>query len=56
MGNEGYIEGESLVDITVIAELRGVSKRFGDVLAARDLNLSIGEGAVSYTHLRAHET
>ncbi len=31
-------------DQKVIAELRNVSKRFGDVLAASDLNLSIGEG------------
>lgn len=29
---------------TVIAELRNVSKRFGDVAAAKDLNLTIGTG------------
>jgi spermidine/putrescine transport system ATP-binding protein len=28
----------------IVAELRGVSKSFGDVLAAQDLNLSIAEG------------
>jgi len=28
----------------IIAELRGVSKRFGDVLAASDLNLTIQKG------------
>ncbi|SLN67501.1 Spermidine/putrescine import ATP-binding protein PotA [Roseovarius litorisediminis] len=40
----GYRTGEAAVGKTVIAELRNVSKRFGDVVAARDLNLSIGEG------------
>lgn len=40
----GYIGDASPVNNKVIAELRGVSKRFGDVLAASDLNLSIAEG------------
>ncbi len=40
----GYIGDASPVNNMVIAELRGVSKRFGDVLAASDLNLSIAEG------------
>ncbi len=32
------------VAMQTIAELRGVTKTFGDVVAANDLNLSIGEG------------
>lgn len=44
MNNEGY-DGDTLpVDRKVIAELRDVSKSFGDIQAASDLNLSIGEG------------
>ena len=31
-------------DQTIVAELRGVTKRFGDVLAADDLNMRIREG------------
>ena len=31
-------------DRPVVAELRGVTKAFGDVLAAQDLTLSIGQG------------
>lgn len=44
MKNEGYAGDAHPVDRKVIAELRGVSKIFGDVVAASDLNLSIGEG------------
>lgn len=44
MKNGGYVGGISPTDKKTIAELRGVSKSFGDVLAASDLNLSIGEG------------
>lgn len=44
MSVEGYKGNRQLGDQKVIAELRNVSKRFGDVLAASDLNLSIGEG------------
>ena len=41
---EPYTEVTLTTDRKVVAELRGVSKSFGDVLAAIDLNLSIGEG------------
>lgn len=44
MNNEGYKAENLPGDNKVIAELRNVSKRFGDVLAAADLNLSIREG------------
>jgi spermidine/putrescine transport system ATP-binding protein len=44
MTGEGYTEDLRPTGNKVIAELRGVSKRFGDVLAASDLNLSIEEG------------
>ena len=44
MTTEAYEAGPQPTKQKVIAELRGVSKRFGDVLAADDLNLSIGEG------------
>ena len=44
MTTEGYAAGPQPIIQKVIAELRGVSKRFGEVLAADDLNLSIGEG------------
>ncbi len=44
MENGGYVGGTNPAGKKVIAELRGVSKRFGDVLAASELNLSIGEG------------
>ncbi|MGB3146816.1 MAG: ABC transporter ATP-binding protein [Paracoccaceae bacterium] len=40
----GYDRATDPVGRKVIAELRDVSKRFGEVVAARDLNLSIGEG------------
>ena len=41
---EPYTEATLTADRRVVAELRGVSKYFGDVLAASDLNLSIGKG------------
>lgn len=41
---EPYKEATLTADRRVVAELRGVSKYFGDVLAASDLNLSIGKG------------
>jgi energy-coupling factor transporter ATP-binding protein EcfA2 len=41
---EPYTEVNLTADRRVVAELRGVSKNFDDVLAASDLNLSIGEG------------
>lgn len=44
MNNKGYKTDIRPADQTVIAELRNVSKRFGDVLAASDLNLSIRQG------------
>lgn len=40
----GYVPGSVRPDDTIIAELRAVSKRFGDVLAADNLNLSIRKG------------
>lgn len=39
-----YAASSDLTGNKTIAELRGVSKRYGDVLAASNLNLSIGEG------------
>ncbi len=44
MKNGGYAEDPNPADDKTIAELRGVTKRFGDVLAASDLNISISEG------------
>ncbi|WP_380053926.1 ABC transporter ATP-binding protein [Falsihalocynthiibacter sp. SS001] len=44
MENEGYAEKTLPSGRKVIAELRNVSKRFGAVLAATNLNLSVGEG------------
>lgn len=44
MGTEGYISEEEPEGRKIIAELRGVSKSFGDILAAVDLNLRIREG------------
>jgi spermidine/putrescine transport system ATP-binding protein len=44
MKSKAYDSESQSVDRNVIAELRNVSKSFGDVLAASDLNLSIGEG------------
>ncbi len=44
MNSAGYIQPEATVRQTAIAELKGVSKHFGDVIAAQDLNLAIGEG------------
>ena len=41
---EPYKEATLTADRRVVAELRGMSKYFGDVLAASDLNLSIGKG------------
>ncbi len=40
----GYVPSSVQPEDTVIAELRSVSKRFGDVLAADNLNLSIHKG------------
>ena len=39
-----YTQDRDASGKNVIAELRGVSKKFGDVLAADDLNLAIAEG------------
>ena len=44
MGNGEYVQDSRPTGRKVVAELRSVSKRFGDVLAVSDLNLSIGEG------------
>jgi spermidine/putrescine transport system ATP-binding protein len=44
MTNAGYVPSSVQPDDTVIAELRSVSKRFGDVLAADNLELSIRKG------------
>ena len=44
MNDAGYGSGAAPKNSMIIAELRGVSKRFGEVCAASDLNLSIGEG------------
>ncbi|WP_294230443.1 ABC transporter ATP-binding protein [uncultured Shimia sp.] len=44
MESRGYIGAFTPADGKAIAELRGVTKRFGDVLAASDLNLTITEG------------
>ena len=44
MRSKAYDSESQFADRNVIAELRGVSKSFGDILAASDLNLSIGEG------------
>ncbi|WP_245227269.1 ABC transporter ATP-binding protein [Parasedimentitalea maritima] len=44
MENRGYMGACTPADSKTIAELRSVTKRFGDVLAASDLNLSIREG------------
>jgi len=44
MGKAAYSDAIQPAAPKTIAELRGISKRFGDVLAASDLNLSIAEG------------
>lgn len=44
MNNSGYGNGRDPASQTPIAEFRNVSKLFGDVLAASDLNLAIAEG------------
>ena len=44
MNSTGYKGQPSTRDQKVIAELRSVSKRFGDVLAASELDLAIAEG------------
>ena len=44
MGNGEYAEDAGPTARKTVAELRDVSKRFGDVRAVSDLNLSIGEG------------
>ena len=41
----------------IMIKIEGVSKSYGNgAPALSNLNLEIEEGAVSYTHLRAHET
>lgn len=44
MGNGEYAQEAGPTGRKTVAELRDVSKRFGDVRAVSDLNLSIGEG------------
>lgn len=44
MDNGGYVSDTEPANKKPIAELRGVTKRFGEVLAASDLNLTIAEG------------
>lgn len=44
MESAGYADESGKTGRRIVAELRGVSKRFGEVRAASDLNLSIGEG------------
>ena len=44
MGNGEYAQDAGPTGRKTVAELRDVSKRFGDVRAVSDLNLSIGEG------------
>jgi len=44
MKDTGYADARGGVDLHPIAELRGVSKRFGEVLAADNLDLSIAPG------------
>lgn len=44
MENGEYSDNARPVGTKAIAELRGVTKRFGSVVAASELNLSIGEG------------
>ena len=44
MNNEGYGGSTPVTEEKPIAELRNVSKRFGSVLAASDLNLKISKG------------
>ena len=44
MGNGEYAQDVGPAGRKTVAELRDVSKRFGDVRAVSDLNLSIGEG------------
>ncbi|MBT4235050.1 MAG: ABC transporter ATP-binding protein [Marinovum sp.] len=44
MGNVEYAQDAGPTGRKTVAELRDVSKRFGDVRAVSDLNLSIGEG------------
>ena len=44
MGNGEYAQDVGPTGRKTVAELRDVSKRFGDVSAVSDLNLSIGEG------------
>lgn len=44
MTDAGYIPESAQPDDTIIAELRAVSKHFGDVVAADNLNLSIRKG------------
>ena len=42
-------------DLNLI-ELTDLEKRYGKKEALTGINLTIGRGTVSYTHLRAHET
>lgn len=44
MDQTAYGGGKTPADQTSIAELKGVTKRFGAVLAASDLNLAISQG------------
>ena len=44
MGNGEYAQDVGPTGRKIVAELRNVSKRFGNVRAVSDLNLSIGEG------------
>ena len=44
MGNGEYAQDIGPTGRKIVAELRNVSKRFGNVRAVSDLNLSIGEG------------
>ena len=50
------LEEQLMDDQLVILEIQQVVKSFGNVHAVNGVNLNIHEGAVSYTHLRAHET
>jgi len=44
MDQAGYDAGTARSENTTIAELKNVTKRFGDILAASDLNLAISKG------------
>ena len=36
--------------------LKNLNKYFGSTLVVNNVSVDIADGAVSYTHLRAHET